>query len=167
MAVSQAFIFHFMWYSLLFAVCQLLCWAFLLTIPYMLLSLLFYVCDTVILLLLTRKRSTSFGDKQKSTLRCWMPLEGATDVIFNFQYPLHFDLSIIFDCFQIFRPSRVRSAGRYRLKNTLVYVVITLLSCSVLCSPLRALTNKLFNFMHLIYRTYQLDLRRPTSELQF
>ena len=31
MAVSQAFIFHFKWYSLLhFAVCQLLCWAFLL-----------------------------------------------------------------------------------------------------------------------------------------
>ena len=30
MAVSQAFIFHFKWYSLLpFAVCQLLCWAFL------------------------------------------------------------------------------------------------------------------------------------------
>ena len=29
-AVSQAFIFHFKWYSLLhFAVCQLLCWAFL------------------------------------------------------------------------------------------------------------------------------------------
>ena len=31
MAVSQAFIFHFKWYSLLhFAVCQLLCWTFLL-----------------------------------------------------------------------------------------------------------------------------------------
>ena len=31
MAVSQAFIFHFKWYNLLhFAVCQLLCWAFLL-----------------------------------------------------------------------------------------------------------------------------------------
>ena len=31
MSVSQAFIFHFKWYSLLhFAVCQLLCWAFLL-----------------------------------------------------------------------------------------------------------------------------------------
>ena len=30
MAVSQAFIFHFKWYSILyFAVCQLLCWAFL------------------------------------------------------------------------------------------------------------------------------------------
>ena len=33
MAVSQVFIFHFKWYSLLqFAVCQLLCWAFLCTL---------------------------------------------------------------------------------------------------------------------------------------
>ena len=33
MAVSQAFIFHFKWFSLLyFAVCQFLCWAFLLII---------------------------------------------------------------------------------------------------------------------------------------
>ena len=33
MAVSQAFIFHFEWYSLLhFAVCQLLCWDLLLIV---------------------------------------------------------------------------------------------------------------------------------------
>ena len=33
MAVSQTFIFHFKWYSLLhFALCQILCWAFLLSV---------------------------------------------------------------------------------------------------------------------------------------
>ena len=37
MAVSQAFIFHIKWYSLLHsAVCQLLCWTFLLLLPPML-----------------------------------------------------------------------------------------------------------------------------------
>ena len=36
MAVSQAFMFHFKWYSLLhFAVCQFLCWALLLSLKLM------------------------------------------------------------------------------------------------------------------------------------
>ena len=46
MAVSQAFIFHFKWYSLLhFAVCQLPCWAFLfcLTISLILTSYIYSV----------------------------------------------------------------------------------------------------------------------------